>query len=188
MKFVPGSININDQNFIAVQTVAEVFSCSGEYVTQLAKDHKIKAVEINQQWYVNDDSFRSYMLVRDQDSDLRTKHEQLANEEVQKKKTYTKQTDQSVEKSHSHVYAHALTLGMFLAGGVAGFYFFNAVPGDMQNNTASVVVTQNVSDLPNQPSDSLRPIFSETDEVRAEQKRFVEHPITQAQWTYINHE
>ena len=185
------SILINGQSFRAIAEIADSVLYSRDYVTRLAREHKIKAVQLNRRWYIQPDSLKAYTVVQQQEQQVRQKHlrlERLAEQKVTQAKKHSVQL-----KTTSHErFAVVAVAGILFLGSILGSQILNlaAAPNSATAITMTGFTIDTIRETESSiPSQALEPNFSESSkEVFVSTGRSFDLLVDIEMWRLIQHE
>lgn len=188
-------IFINEKKYEAVSIIAQEFSYSTDYITRLAREKKITAVQLGRKWFVRGDSLASYAEVQQQEQQVRQKclqqhrKNELTAHALKKQHQEKTATKHGQVSRHSGSYVTAVLLGVVLTGMSFGLYLHSTSP-ESQGQLAAASAAQQVETVTSVESgaEALRVMFSDSAHVHVEGERTVHRPVVSEDWSYINHE
>lgn len=115
------NVEINGVTLVPIKEAAKIASYSRDYVTRLAREKKIVATQIGQQWFIDIISLKSFVeasaleqTVRQQQLSLERKREQTMKEETEKIKKSFKGRRHDIRFQAQLVSCLALTFGLLV--------------------------------------------------------------------------
>lgn len=183
---------LNEQTFVPVSELTGDFSYSVDYITRLAREKKIKALQLERRWYVYPASLESYASVQEWEKEVRQKQLQADRKREQSSLTHSSKKDSSfvVASGLSLGFAPAVVCGLLFAGGIAGLGFLVGESFDSPKSVASVAesLEQSVSGLVVDQGEMITPQFTFDNVVTVDRVRSIDGPDAVGNWTYIQHE
>ena len=121
------AVEINGKKLLPIKQAVSKVSYSRDYVTRLAREGKIVAINVGRQWFVDMASLESYSQASEAELEIRKKR--LSEERRQEKNLHEALEKKKVQKNRKEKYLHIKTVvaAMFvLACGLAsGFSVYN---------------------------------------------------------------
>lgn len=180
-------IIINDKPFVSIRDAATVVTYAPDYITRLAREHKITAVQLKRRWYVHVDSLLSYIEVQDYEQSIRKKH--LRRERQQERQQVQSVTSNNVRPAVAlHLQGIGFAAGLLLVGGVIGLQLRDSMVDsyDATRTEAAVVVTTTAGPI---SRDAIQPVFeTATDRAAVTNEFSIVRPEVGVGWAVIQHE
>lgn len=179
-------LSINDQIFCAVRAAAAEVSYSKDYITRLAREHKIRAVRIGRNWYVDITALKQYVEVQALEDQVRSHHlkEQRKIEHGFSQALLANTATSPRTQLRLHIYAFA-SVCVVVVLGVAVGSSLNQVSLLAASQSADVAKIAPIT----AESGVLIPIFTTTPEVvTVAGDRQILKPTTQTDWLRIRYE
>jgi len=185
VKSVSNTVVLNEQTFVPVSELTGNFSYSVDYITRLAREKKIKALQLERRWYVYPASLESYAAVQEWEKEVRQK--QLKTDR-KREQLSVERSEQSLSFAAGAGLASAVVCGLLFAGGIVGLGFMVGESFDSPKSLASVAgsVEQSASDV--DQNKMITPQFTFDNTVVVDRVRSIDGPETVDSWTYIQHE
>lgn len=176
---------INDRTYHAIRLAADAVLYSPDYITRLAREHKVAAVRLGRKWFVHIESLQAYASVQELEQTIRQKqlreqrrHEQRLTQRV----GLTKRPLVRIEH-----FATIMVGGILLLGVMVGLNLSNSI-GATPNVAALAELAP--EEIPAAPaSEMLRPTFTnERQNVYVSGDRTVGRPSGEIEWVHVRYE
>jgi len=176
------TIIINDKTYHAIRCATDAVSYSADYVTRLAREKKILAVQLGRRWYVHIDSLQAYAAVQQQEQTIRQKH--LRAERQRERETRSR--SRTVRPILNETVVLAGVALVLMAGITLGAQLQPSAPAVPQVALTKQAVSQ--KSFVTAPAETLRPVFTNDQSViHVAPGRTVERSATD-QWVTVQYE
>lgn len=176
-------LHINGLKFSAVRVAAGCVPYSKDYITKLAREHKIRAVHVGRNWYVDVDGLLQYQSVQTLENEARNRQLKLQRKtelEVRELSAVLAGTSAGV----------SVRFGVYALGVVCVLLTFGFVGGATVQQLASLTPAPSTNLAALSPDQNiLVPKFTEVaDQALVIQDRSIITPETETGWLRINYE
>ena len=183
-------VTINQQTFESVRQAARKVSYAPDYIARLAREQKIKAVQLGRRWYVHVPTLEAYAEVQQVEQEIRHRHLQQVRQAEQR--VYQQLSGTVPKPWRVHVTRYCLVVmavGVLFLGGAIGLQLSSAVQQLSRVAAVGVIALPEVTAATTRQGIGLRPAFTTDDEITVTTGRTIIHPSEKTQsWVYVQHE
>jgi len=180
---------INEQKFYAVRLAATHVSYSRDYITRLAREGKVKAVNMGRIWYIHVDSLQHYVEIQALESDIRNrllkqerKIEHTVREAMVNHQEATFYTQRRLVAFAVVSVCVVVVLGFAAGAGIGTLDMIAAIPASESADRGAQFDVTNDQDV-------LIPVFTTTtDAVTVAADREILKPNTEKDWLRIRYD
>ena len=131
------SVQLNGNQFLSSKEAAKIFGYSGDYISRLARQGKVTASRVGQQWFVDPTSLDKFLMDSAQQSSLRFQKLKVERklERVEIDAIGTESNVVHSKNFDTNFSAHAISASVICAGFLIAFLPYISVPHFSLKNT-----------------------------------------------------